>query len=172
MWRLDDVQGNVSPEVKQKLVQVMTHFTKGHEFGYPVFKRTKVKEMSLFEREEDSKLQARMVFEITEQPTDMVNGGNTLHGGCSAYLIDVCTSALFTLLGIAQNNVAYHVSQSLNTVFHAGASPGSKLEIVNTTTSMGGRVMTARSEIWDVTNHRLVASGTHIKMYPTTMPKL
>ncbi|THG97003.1 hypothetical protein EW026_g4925 [Hermanssonia centrifuga] len=48
---------------------------------------------------------------------------------------------------------------------------GCRLKIVNTTMALGGRVMTARAEIYDITHNRLVASGVHIKM-PPSAPKL
>ncbi|KAJ6545190.1 hypothetical protein B0H19DRAFT_955602 [Mycena capillaripes] len=65
-----------------------------------------------------------------------------------------------------------HVSQSLNIVYHSPATLGEKLRIINTTMTIGRRTMTTRTEIWNVTKHRLVASGVHIKMVPSPSPKL
>src|ERR1700761_1357756 len=62
---------------------------------------------------------------------------------------------------------------------------GDKLRIVNTSIAIGARALSARAEacsnipllllsltyeaeqIWNVTKHRLVASGVHIKMQPS-----
>jgi acyl-coenzyme A thioesterase 13 len=43
-------------------------------------------------------------------------------------------------------------------------SRGSKLRIVSSTLTLGARSMSARTEIWDATHQRLVASGVHVKM--------
>jgi acyl-coenzyme A thioesterase 13 len=73
------------------------------------------------------------------------------------------------------------VSQSLNLSYHAPAPPyappfipnmrysradgrGAQLRVVSTSLALSARSMSARSEIWDVTNQCLVASGVHIKM--------
>ncbi|KAJ7886882.1 hypothetical protein B0H14DRAFT_2563188 [Mycena olivaceomarginata] len=83
---------------------------------------------------------------------DMLNGGGSVHGGCSAYLIDMCSTLVLMACG-----QYVHVSQSLNIVYHSPAAL---------------RTMTARTEIWNATKHRLVASGVHIKMAPSPSSKL
>ncbi|KAJ7839312.1 hypothetical protein B0H13DRAFT_1454238, partial [Mycena leptocephala] len=49
---------------------------------------------------------------------------------------------------------------------HSPATVGETLRIVNTTMTVGARALSARTEIWNATKHRLVASGVHIKMKP------
>ncbi|KAJ7916938.1 HotDog domain-containing protein [Mycena leptocephala] len=98
---------------------------------------------------------------------DMLNGGGTVHGGCSAYLIDMCSTLVLMACG-----QYVHVSQSLNIVYHSPATLGEKLRIINTTMTIGRRTMTARTEIWNATKHRLVASRVHIKMAPSPSSKL
>ncbi|KAJ7778458.1 hypothetical protein B0H16DRAFT_887373 [Mycena metata] len=112
--------------------------------------------------EEPLKKEGRVLCEIVVAH-DMLNGMASLQGGCSAFLIDVCSSLCLSVL--QRSN---HVSQSLNVVYHSPASLGEKLRIINTTMAVGARVMSARTEIWNATQHRLVASGVHIKMQPST----
>jgi len=166
-----EIKGNVPPEMQEQLIQVLVPLTPEKGFASEIYKQLRIKEMSLFEREQDGRMQARIIFEITVNE-DMVNAYHILHGGCVGHLIDGCTSVTLALLEIKLKKPVFHVSQALNIVFHAAAPLGSKLKIVNTTTAMGGRTMTAAAEIWDVTNRRLVASGVHTKMQPKIMPKL
>jgi len=112
--------------------------------------------------EEPLKKEGRVVCELTVMD-DMLNGAGNIHGGCSAFLIDTCS----TLSLMAFNSNVKHVSQTLNIVYHSPAALGERLRIVNTTMTVGARVMSARTEIWNTTKHRLVASGVHIKMQPS-----
>ncbi|KAK7470038.1 hypothetical protein VKT23_001474 [Stygiomarasmius scandens] len=100
----------------------------------------------------------------------MVNGIYSIHGGCSALLIDLCSGQAVTALNMYMGigNILT-VSQSLNVVYHAPAFLGETLRIVNTSVAVGSRVETARTEIWSETHHRLVASGVHVKMTPTSL---
>ncbi|EIW51889.1 uncharacterized protein TRAVEDRAFT_157075 [Trametes versicolor FP-101664 SS1] len=132
--------------------------------------RLEITEVSFYEREEDKKPQVRMIFEL-DVDEDMLNSANMVHGGCSMFLIDVCSSIALVSLGIATNRDTRLVSQAITTVFHAPATTGAKLRIINTTVSFGARTVTARTEIWDTTNRRLVASGVHNQMQPSA-PKL
>ncbi|KAJ7631963.1 HotDog domain-containing protein [Mycena polygramma] len=115
--------------------------------------------------EEPQKKEARVVCEI-DVTEDMLNDGGNIHGACSAFLIDMCSSAC---LMVFQRGM--HVSQTLNIVYHSPAVLGEKLRIINTTMTVGTRVMTVRTEIWNATQYRLVASGVHVKMRPS-VPKL
>ncbi|KAJ7938176.1 HotDog domain-containing protein, partial [Mycena leptocephala] len=125
--------------------------------------------------EESLKKEARLVCEIVVTE-DCLNGAGNIHGGCSAFLIDMwvifksyevqCSSMCFMAF-----QRGMHVSQSLNIVYHSPATLGEKLRIVNNTMTVGSRVMSARTEIWNATQHRLVASGVHVKMRPSG-PKL
>ncbi|KAF8841558.1 hypothetical protein BDN67DRAFT_901141 [Paxillus ammoniavirescens] len=90
-----------------------------------------------------------------------------LHGAWSALLIDNCSTmpiALLSLATIGKGDLG--VSQSINILFHAPAVSDvrDRLRIGSTTISLGSRTLSSRCEIWNVTHHRLVASGVHIKM--------
>jgi len=64
------------------------------------------------------------------------------------------------------------VSQSMNVFFHAPAVLGEVLQIINTSISIGKRVVSAKTEIWSTTHRRLVVSGIHVKMAPSRMPEI
>ncbi|KAF7373385.1 Acyl-coenzyme A thioesterase 13 [Mycena sanguinolenta] len=91
--------------------------------------------------EEPLKQEGRVVCELTVTE-EMLNGGGNIHGGCSAFLIDMCS----TLSIMALTSKMNHVSQSLNIVYHSPATLGEKLRIVNTTMTVGARAMSARTE--------------------------
>ncbi|KAJ7290642.1 HotDog domain-containing protein [Mycena rebaudengoi] len=116
--------------------------------------------------DEPLKTEGKVICELVVTE-DMLNGGGNVHGGCSAYLIDMCSTLVLMACG-----QYVHVSQSLNIVYHSPATLGEKLRIINTTMTIGRRTMTTRTEIWNATKHRLVASGVHIKMAPSPSPKL
>jgi len=59
------------------------------------------------------------------------------------------------------------VSQSLNIVYRSPAILGDTLRIVNTSVTAGARAVSSRTEIWNATHHRLVASGVHVQMKPS-----
>ncbi|KAJ7041239.1 HotDog domain-containing protein [Mycena alexandri] len=136
------------------------------EFGDTILAQLLVTHASVQRKlEEPLKKEGRVFCEIIVVP-DMLNGRGDLHGACSAFLIDMCSSLCLMVL-----QRGMHVSQSLNVVYHSPASLGEKLRIINTTMTVGARAMSARTEIWNATQRRLVASGVHIKMQPST-PKL
>ncbi|KAI0325013.1 hypothetical protein GY45DRAFT_1261702 [Cubamyces sp. BRFM 1775] len=146
-------------------------------FAQTIGERLEITEVAVFEREEDGKTQMRVVFEI-DVSGEMLNSGGMMHGGCTMFLVDVyvllhpaCSSIALVALGIATHKYANFVSQAISTVFHAPASEGTKLRIVNNTVSFGARTVSARVEIWDATNRRLVATGVHNQM-PPSAPKL
>ncbi|KAJ6468961.1 HotDog domain-containing protein [Mycena vulgaris] len=164
------ISGNVAEEMKAALSDLPTTFgTRSFDkpiFGDSIFKRMQVTHASVNNKaEEPLKKEGRVVCELVVTE-DMLNGGGNVHGGCSAFLIDMCST-----LSLIVFNGGPSVSQSLNIVYHSPAGLGEKLRIVNTTMTVGARAMSARTEIWNDTHHRLVASGVHIKMQPSA-PKL
>ncbi|KAJ7777596.1 HotDog domain-containing protein [Mycena maculata] len=160
--------GNSDEKVKEMLSDLTTVFAlrrPNHKptFGDSIIERMVVTHASVDSKaEEPLKKEGRVVCEliVTE---DMLNVGGNVHGGCSALLIDVCS----TLALMAYQPDSMTVSQSLNIVYHSPATIGEKLRIVNTTMTVGARALSARTEIWNATQHRLVASGVHIKMQPS-----
>ncbi|KJA29602.1 hypothetical protein HYPSUDRAFT_31531 [Hypholoma sublateritium FD-334 SS-4] len=175
------VAGNVSDEVKEFLGNHNNFFASFlkpgqrplNSFANAIQHRVKVTELSVTEKaEEPNKFEGRAVLEI-EVTEDMVNAVGNIHGGCSAYLIDVASSFALAVLSLHMTGkVNPSVSQALNVVYHSPAGIGEKLRLVNTTLTVGKRAESVRTEIWNVTHHRLVASGVHIKMLPSPAPQL
>lgn len=171
------ITGNVSDEVKQAYgnpADVFLRRGSKPSFGESILKRMVVTEISVEKKvEEPQKLEGRFVCELTIED-DMVNGLATMHGGCSALLVDVCSTlalASFHLATTGDDIVRFNVSQSLNMVYHSPAELGDRIRIVNTTMTVGARALSARTEIWNLTHHRLVCSGVHIKMQ-ASQPKV
>ncbi|KAK0491594.1 hypothetical protein IW261DRAFT_1438465 [Armillaria novae-zelandiae] len=97
----------------------------------------------------------------------MVNGAMTIHGGCSAYLVDICSTLAIIVYTLSSGRPVNTVSQSINMTYHSPAGLGEELRIVSTTMTIGSKTLIARTEIWSDTTKRLVASGVHSKMEPS-----
>ncbi|KAG2047664.1 hypothetical protein BDR06DRAFT_963700 [Suillus hirtellus] len=178
------MKGNVSPEVKLALLNSLAqpgHIS--HSTGKPFrgFKAEFVSRMQLTEAsvlskaEEPDKLEGRTVFEVIvdEGALDMFNEVGTMHGGCLAMLIEICSSMPIYILGASTGACGtFGVQQSLNIVFHSPAVLSDKLRIVCTTLTLGSRARSGRCEVWNVTRHRLVASAVYINMVPSESSKL
>lgn len=167
------IAGNASDDIKTFLGDASNLFGNRTDFPGPIFgeaiqKRLRVTEVSVNKKaEEPKKLEGRVVLETVIEE-DMLNGGGKIHGGCSAFLIDICSTMALVALSLAQTGtVSLTVSQSLNVVFHSPGSLGDKIRIVNQTLTLGARAHSVRTEIWNVTHNRLISSGTHIKMQPS-----
>ncbi|KAL5525412.1 hypothetical protein ACEPAF_9282 [Sanghuangporus sanghuang] len=163
------IAGNAPASAKQQMVSALCVFMHGGSgFADAIGGRLVITEAEVArKREEPERTEARVVCEIDVEQ-DMVNGGGNMHGGCSAYLIDVCsTLPIIALMDALKRGGRGGVSQVLDVVYHSPARVGDRLRIVSTTISLGARAMSARSEIWNQTQHRLVATGVHIKMDPS-----
>jgi len=180
LFDISQITGNASDDIKRTIGNPGGFF-KSHGylvenlssstillFGESILKRMKVVEISLNGKpEEEKKMEARVVVEL-DVTEDMLNGGGNIHGGCSAFLVDVCSTLALVTFNLENSGSLMTVSQSLNIIYHSPAQLADKLRIVNTTLTLGARAHSARTEIWNVTHHRLVVSGTHIKMVPSS----
>ncbi|KAJ7158290.1 HotDog domain-containing protein [Mycena crocata] len=159
------IEGNANEDIKDlfsnlSILYGSQRVSDKPAFGDSMIERFVVTYASIDNKaEEPAKQEGRFVCEliVTE---DMLNGAGHLHGGCSAFLVDICSTLCLMLF-----DDGMHVSQALNIVYHSPAGLGDKLRIVNTTMTVGARAMSARTEIWNATHHRLVATGVHIKMH-------
>ncbi|KAJ8087159.1 hypothetical protein PM082_005987 [Marasmius tenuissimus] len=169
------VSGNASDHTKAYIAGILSYFSSTSErrrsFADYILPRMTINEISILSNlEEPTRKEARVVCTLMVE-SDMINGMGNLHGGCSAYLVDICSGfSLSAYIVETTGKSAMHVSQAINTVYHSPAALGDKLRIVNTTVSVGKRALTARTEIWNETHHRLVVSGTQIAMFPS-LPK-
>ncbi|KAF8520769.1 HotDog domain-containing protein, partial [Hysterangium stoloniferum] len=117
--------------------------------------------------EEPRRTEAQVVCEITVE-SDMANALGTLHGGCIALLLDVCTSLPCNLMAYEiRKSTACGVSQNINILYHAPGHMGSELRITSSLVSYGSRVISSRCEIWDKTHRRLIATGGQTMMQPS-----
>jgi len=164
--KASDIPGNASNEAKlavSKWLHIFIH--RGTGFGDSVGNRVRITEISINQMpNEPEKLEGKVVAEITVTE-DMTNAMELVHGACSMYLIDILsTLPLSALDGEQGGSGDAGVSQAIHTIFHAPARIGDDLKIVSTSLTIGGRTMSCRCEIWDTTNHRLVASAVQVKM--------
>ncbi|KAF8590930.1 hypothetical protein K439DRAFT_1611584 [Ramaria rubella] len=178
------IQGNVSDSTKLKNVQAFRSINIGDDipFAFHIGSKINMTEMDVnFHEEAPGRLQARVVCEIWVEKC-MLNTLGTIHGGCIAFLVDMCTTTTSLLLDIYKAEQGHAkdtyivalgaVSQSLNVIYHAPAKDGTRLRIVSYTVANGKRTHTARCEIWDTDNQRLVASGGQIKTSPSVVPRV
>ncbi|KAM5544043.1 hypothetical protein V8D89_002229 [Ganoderma adspersum] len=162
---------NFTPHQHARVLRVTDLILRGRgDFAKQIGSRLELTDVSAYERPEDGKMHAEVAFEI-DMGEDMLNAGWNLHGGCTMFMIDVCSSITLLVLGIARDTRVDLVSQAIATVFHAPATVGARLRIVNKTVSFGARTVSVRTEIWDTTNRRLVATAVHNQMSPSE-PKL
>ncbi|KIY68396.1 hypothetical protein CYLTODRAFT_374362 [Cylindrobasidium torrendii FP15055 ss-10] len=171
-----DIAGNAPAHIKELfahpllmlgMMDIDAGSASARGFGKDVMPLLSITEASMSESAEaPSKKDARVICKLVVTD-DMLNGAQTLHGGCSAYLVDACsTLAIILHAYVSDGRIRAGVSQSLTITYHSPALPGDELKIVNTTLSMGASTMVARTEIWNATRKRLVVTGVHIKMDP------
>ncbi|KAG1773614.1 HotDog domain-containing protein [Suillus placidus] len=159
------IQGNVSPYVKQLILNTFIAYGAGDEhcFGHSVAKAVKFVDISAHEsHEKQGRMEATTVAEILVSKS-MLNGAGMLHGGCLAFLID---NTPLVALGLIQNVNGVGVTQSMNIMFHSPAPVGSWLRIISTSIAMGGRIMSARCEVINKKTGSVVASAYLNKMQP------
>ncbi|RXW23099.1 hypothetical protein EST38_g2738 [Candolleomyces aberdarensis] len=176
------VAGNVPLAVKHRLGNLKAYFDSwidprffkdpSYVFGRSVVDNFRVTEVSVYKTvNEESKLEGKVIIEL-EVTREMINGAGNIHGGCSAFLVDICSSLAVSALTLATEGKEYlTVSQAINMIYHSPADLGDTIRLVNTSVTVGGRTHTCRTEIWNATHRRLVASGTHVKMKPSLAPK-
>ncbi|KAH8096585.1 HotDog domain-containing protein [Cristinia sonorae] len=161
---LDAPTNGVTPDLRDHMFRITDALASLESYGMDVLRNLKVTEMSLLQKEEEpGKVESKMVFE-TRVTKSMLNDTPNMHGGCTAFLIDFCSSVTLALLLEYMKKPSSQVSQNLNIMYHAPAREGARIRIVNRTVTVGKRTMSARSEVYDADNSRLVASGSHSKM--------
>ncbi|KAI0769154.1 hypothetical protein BD413DRAFT_560142 [Trametes elegans] len=158
-------KGDISPAIQQQILAFSDFHIRDINFAHSIGEKVMLKEVEVSRRTEDNRLQARVVYQLKVED-DMLNQAQTMHGGCAAFLLDVCPSVPLALLAMIQDKPADYTSQAMVMTFHAPAPRGATLNVMNTTVSLGSRTVSARAEIWDVTHRRLCVSGVLSKMAP------
>ncbi|KAI0036992.1 HotDog domain-containing protein [Vararia minispora EC-137] len=164
------IAGNAPNEAKRLVWNVFTTYgiVSDETFGASVGKAVRFVEANINRRGGYTTcdvLHPAMVFHLTTC-IDMLNGAGMMHGGCIAYLIDNCASTPLVVLGIVKDMNGVGVTQNMQVTYHSPAPLGTILQIVSTSVTLGSRVMTARCEIFDKDNGRVVASAFLSKMQP------
>jgi len=135
-------------------------------FSHDVAESLKFLEMSVEKRADTDNVESRVACECVVTKA-MVNGAGNIHGACSAYLIDMCTSFALSLSSLqAGGNGRTGITQSLNVVYHAPAPTGTPIRIIGRSLTSTGGTMAGKCEIWDTKNKRLVSSGIMSKTIP------
>ncbi|KAF8841575.1 hypothetical protein BDN67DRAFT_966993 [Paxillus ammoniavirescens] len=163
-----DIPGNASPQTKELVAQLLYVFTSSG-FGTRTGELLKLVDVSILPKlDEPQRQEARVVLEMTVSE-DMLNGAGKVHGACLIHLVDICsTLPLVALSHVRGGDGSPGVSQNINTIYHAPASLGDELRLINTSTTIGRQTTSSRIEIWDVAHHRLVVSATQVKMDPSS----
>jgi len=165
---ITSISGNAPDYVKQLNYNTFVSYGVGDEdsFGYKVGNAVKFVDVSIDQPlEKHGRMEATTVAELVVTK-HMLNGAGMLHGAVVTYLIDNCCSTPLVVLGLVQNVNGVGVTQAMNVLFHSPAPLGTRLRIISTSISMGGRVMTSRCEIVDKDSGRVIASAFLNKMQP------
>ncbi|TDL13815.1 hypothetical protein BD410DRAFT_734824 [Rickenella mellea] len=161
------IKGNITDDAKRLNAKVLSWFIgKDAVYSNTIGKRIRITEINVVSSKHSGKHEAEAICELRVED-DMVNTYGTLHGGCTAYVVDICSSIPLIALGIEHGVDGSGMSQSINIMYHASATSGTALRIVSTTMVMKGRVGVSRCELWDKEKKRLVASGIHSKFRPS-----
>ncbi|KAI0787060.1 hypothetical protein BC629DRAFT_489836 [Irpex lacteus] len=118
---------------------------------------------------EPGKRQARIIYEV-DTTEDMCDTSGNLSSGCIASIVDWSTSIACRLLVLYLDpGLPLHVSLSLGVTNHTPAPLGCRLQIVSTTVSFNTQTADSKTEIFDKTHGRRIASGWHTKMVPSVV---
>jgi len=159
------IPGNATIQTKLAVSKWISVWQRDNSYGDNIGSRVRLTEISIDHKShQPEKLEGKVVAEI-HVTEDMINYNGILHGGCIMYLVDILSPMSVSALACEQGGSgAPGVTQAIHTIFHAPARLGAHLKIINTSLSIGGRTTTSRCEIWDTTNHRLVASAVQVRM--------
>ncbi|CAB3411175.1 unnamed protein product [Caenorhabditis bovis] len=103
----------------------------------------------------------KVEFEVQKE---MTNPLGTLHGGCTATLIDVYTTGALLLTERAQPGVTV----DLHVSYLAAAKIGETVVLDSTVTKQGNRLAFTKAELYRKHDNVLIATGLHTKAFPKT----
>jgi len=169
------MKGNLPMALKFENERFFRHFvgTPQTSFGAEIGKRIRIVQADVFlpeiglegKTEEESEnvrrgAESQTMCEI-EVTRDMCNVFGTLHGGCAAFLIDLCSSTSIVCYGLYTGTDGTGVSSSMNIQWHRPIIVGKTLKIVSKTVFVEGLIRSARSEIRDLHTNLLYVSAIH-----------
>ncbi|KZT22914.1 hypothetical protein NEOLEDRAFT_614749 [Neolentinus lepideus HHB14362 ss-1] len=162
------IGGNAPEFVKQLNNNTFGAYGLGDKdcIAYTVGKDVRFVEVNVEPRSDrGGRMEAMTVAEV-DVTKKMLNGAGMLHGGCLAYLIDMCCATPSVVLGLIRKINGVGVTQAMNILYHSPAPSGTRLRIISTSITLGGRCMTSRCEVIDHRTGRLIASAFLNKMQP------
>ncbi|KAG9045814.1 hypothetical protein FS837_005604 [Tulasnella sp. UAMH 9824] len=155
---VSDIAGNVSDDDKARIKgAILAKHPKGSFKAWIAERLKLVKAETIQDDNAPSKTIYRVVHEI-EACDEMDNGGGSVHGGCIAHLGSIWTKEQMTA--------------NLDVVYHSPIRAGDLIRIVSTSVAFGGRVATARFEVWNRSRNALAASGLQVKRRPPNKSNL
>uniref|UniRef100_A0A1I7TSK5 Acyl-coenzyme A thioesterase 13 n=1 Tax=Caenorhabditis tropicalis TaxID=1561998 RepID=A0A1I7TSK5_9PELO len=101
----------------------------------------------------------RVEFEVEK---DQTNHFETLHGGCTATLIDNFTTAALLLTKQARPGV----SVDLHVTYLTAAKIGETLILDSTVTKQGRTLAFTKAELYRKRDNVMIATGVHTKAFP------
>ncbi|KAJ7634399.1 hypothetical protein FB45DRAFT_908772 [Roridomyces roridus] len=154
---LDGVRGNAPRDVKEVAVKWLKFFTAPAE------------QFSLNPDPLEDMHVLTLVCEIVVTE-ELLDWRGKLGNAFVISVIDECVSSAVTAFDCAEGGAGIcGVSQSLNTVLHNSVDLGATLRFVNTTLTATPGTTACRSEVWDLTQRRLVATAVYVGM-PSSSP--
>nr|GAT50124.1 predicted protein [Mycena chlorophos] len=147
-------------------------------------RRTVVRKVSLVEDDDENaraggldggvgkKLRLVLVSEV-DIADELLDARDRLSNSFVFAIIDECVSSAVATLDFALGGQGMTgVSLSINTTWHNAVSPGGRLRFVSTTMGVDGGIASCRCEVWDDTQHQLVATGVFSGMIASPSPQM
>ncbi|KAF8830943.1 hypothetical protein F5051DRAFT_409095 [Lentinula edodes] len=171
---MSHIEGNLPLVMKEENERFFRHFvgTPQTSFGADIGKNIRLTSANVFlpnELEGKTGSEAEKAKKSAETVTiceidvtkDMCNIYGTLHGGCAAYIIDLCSSTSIVCYGLYTGTDGTGVSSSMNIHWHKPITLGKKLKVVSNTIFVDGLIRNARSELRDQQTNQLYVSAVH-----------
>ncbi|KZP00255.1 hypothetical protein CALVIDRAFT_595635 [Calocera viscosa TUFC12733] len=156
------ILGNADPASKARVVAWWDRYLAGPssgQFGANVKPHLKIVSVDVFAQHGTDVVEIVHEAKVSE---DFLNCNNVVHGGCTAFIMDICTTSVLFPFSEQRMNV----SLNLDVIYHAPAPLGTRLRIVSTSVTLNARILTLSCEMYDADRGTLLATGKHIKMYP------
>ncbi|KAJ7086252.1 hypothetical protein C8R44DRAFT_821243 [Mycena epipterygia] len=162
---ISPIRGNAERSVKEMAVKWLNIFHAPPKcFAGASSRKTVVTEVSIAPNPLEDPRILTLVCEL-DVTEEILDGQDKLSNAFIIVIIDECVSSAVTALDYAEGGPGIcGVSQSLNTVFHNPVALGAKLRFINTTIAATGGATSCRSEVWDLTQRRLVATAVFVGM--------
>ncbi|KAF7320517.1 hypothetical protein HMN09_00135400 [Mycena chlorophos] len=178
---LSTIAGNAPSEVKAMAVKWLNvYHAPGPTgcFAGASTRRTVVREVSLVDDENarglpvEGRVGKKLVLVSEVDITDeLLDARDRLSNSFVFAIIDECVSSAVATLDFALGGQGMTgVSLSINTTWHNAVFLGGRLRFVSTTMGVDGGIASCRCEVWDDTQHQLVATGVFSGMIASPSP--